>query len=175
MACGWSARACTRLTWRPPAPLGWWTTTATKWWSRPCADRHSTKPWQPATSPIWRLAMTDVVKLDGFKWEIELVDLATGEVIEREVQHNRIPKEGLDFLIQAPFGAVAPVGSFYCGLFRANYLPVAETKAADIPNTLQEFVDYAEPTRPLWERAYNGAGTQDNFANKAVFTPTADA
>jgi len=119
--------------------------------------------------------MTDVVKLDGFKWEIELVDLATGEVIEREVQHNRIPKEGLDFLIQAPFGAVAPVGSFYCGLFRANYLPVAETKAADIPNTLQEFVDYAEPTRPLWERAYNGAGTQDNFANTAVFTPTADA
>lgn len=119
--------------------------------------------------------MNESLKLDGFTWEIELVDLATGEVIEREVQHNRIPREGLDFLIQAPFGAVAPVGSFYCGLFRANYLPVDGTKAADIPGTLQEFTDYAEPTRPLWERAYNGSGTQDNFASKAVFTPTADA
>lgn len=119
--------------------------------------------------------MNEGMKLDGFKWEIELVDTATGEVIEREELRNRIPKEGLDFLIQSPFGVTAPIGAFYCGLFRANYLPVAETTAADIPGAMQEFIDYAEPSRPQWARTYNGAGTQDNYADKAVFTPTADA
>ena len=117
----------------------------------------------------------DELKILGFRYELEIVDLATGEVVEREVQLNRIPQAGIDFLIQTPFGDVASIGSFYCGLFRNNFVASGNIIAVDILSNMGEFVDYAETTRPLWVRQYDGAGSQDNFTSKAVFTPTSDA
>lgn len=119
--------------------------------------------------------MNDHLKVLGFRHVLELIDPKTGEVLDREEVVNRIPQAGIDFLMQAPFGDVAAVPNFYCGLFRNNFIPVAGTTAADIPTAMGEWVDYSEGTRPLWDRAYNGAGTYDNTLSKAVFTPTADA
>lgn len=116
--------------------------------------------------------MKSGLRVDGFYHTLELYSRLTGELVHSETEHNRIPQEGLDFLIQAPFGLVASVPTFYCGLFRNNYVPVAGTSAADIPSVMGEIVDYAEGSRPAWVYAYNGAGTIDNVANKAVFTPT---
>lgn len=119
--------------------------------------------------------MTDTLKILGFRHELELIDPKTGEVVDREVVYNRIPQAGIDFLMQAPFGDVAAVPNFYCGLFRNDFIPLAGTTAADIPTAMGEWVGYSEGTRPLWDRTYNGAGTYDNAAAKATFTPTADA
>lgn len=118
---------------------------------------------------------SDALKILGFRHDLEIIDLATGEVIDRETQYNRIPQAGIDFLIQSPFGDTPAIGQFYCGLFKNNFVPAAGTSAADIPAVMGEFVDYAEATRPLWERGYNGAGTLSNQASKAIFTPTVDA
>lgn len=118
--------------------------------------------------------MHDQLKILGFRHELEIIDIATGQVVDREVKYNRIPQLGLDFLIQTPFGAVAPIANFYCTLFRNNVLPDDDMTAADLPSVLGELLDYEEATRPAWQRAYNGAGTQDNSAAKAVFTPTAE-
>lgn len=117
----------------------------------------------------------DGLKILGFRHELQVFDIATGELVDSEIQYNRIPQAGIDFLIQTPFGDVAPIPQFYCGLFTKNFLAQAETSAADIPSVMGEFVDYAEATRPLWNRAYDGAGTLDNLGSKAVFTPTKDA
>lgn len=117
----------------------------------------------------------DILHVLGFKHELTIYDIATGEVVDHEVKYNLIPQAGIDFLIQTPFGDVAPIPAFYCGLFRNNVLPTSGMTAADIPTTLGEFVNYAETSRPAWNRAYNLAGTQDNSASKAVFTPTAEA
>lgn len=117
---------------------------------------------------------TDGLKILGFKHELEIVEIATGRVVEREVKYNRIPQAGIDFLIQSPFGDTPPIATWYCTLFRNNVVPDANTSAADLPSVLGEFVDYSEATRPEFVRAYNGAGTMDNAASKAVFTPTAD-
>lgn len=117
----------------------------------------------------------DELKVLGFRYELELIDKATGEVVDREVRYNRIPQAGIDFLIQAPFGDVPTVGTFHCFLFKNNFVASAGTTAADIPSAMGEFVDYSEATRPVWGRAYNGAGTLDNSGAKAVFTPTVDA
>lgn len=119
--------------------------------------------------------MSEELRIRGFRHELEIVDLATGEVVHREVKYNRIPQAGLDFLIQSPFGDVPSIGAWYCGLFTKNYVPTANTSAADIPSVMGEFVNYSEATRPLWDRTYNGASTYDNFNSKAVFTPLADA
>jgi hypothetical protein len=116
----------------------------------------------------------DGLKILGFRHELEIIEIATGRVVEREVKLNRIPQAGIDFLIQAPFGDVPPVATWYCALFRNNVLPDANTSAADLPSVLGEFVDYSEATRPLFVRAYNSAGLMDNAASKAIFTPTAD-
>ena len=117
---------------------------------------------------------TDPLKILGFKHELEIVEIATGKVVAREVKLNRIPQAGIDFLIQAPFGDLPPISTWYCTLFRNNVLPDANTSAADLPSVLGEFVDYSETARPEFIRTYNGAGTMDNAANKAVFTPTAE-
>lgn len=117
---------------------------------------------------------TDGLKILGFKHELTIVEIATGKVVDYEVKYNRIPQAGIDFLIQTPFGDTPPITTFYCTLFRNNVLPDAAMTAADLPSVLGEFVDYSETTRPEWVRAYNGAGTQDNAASKAVFTPTAE-
>ena len=117
----------------------------------------------------------DGLKILGFRHELQVFDIATGELVEQEVKYNRIPQAGVDFLIQTPFGDTAPITQFYCGLFTQNFIPQAGTTAADIPSVMGEFVDYAEATRPLWNRNYDGAGTYDNSEAKAVFTPTRDA
>lgn len=114
------------------------------------------------------------LKVLGFRHELQIFDIATGELIESEVKFNRIPQAGLDFLIQSPFGLVAPVPNFYCALFSNNFLADANTSAADLPGVMGEFTAYSEATRPAWVHTYNGAGTIDNFASKAIFTPTAD-
>lgn len=114
------------------------------------------------------------LRILGFRHELEIIDKATGLVVDREVKFNRIPQAGIDFLIQSPFGLSAPISSFYCGLYRNNYVPTAGTSAADIPSVMGELLDYSEASRPLWDRAYNAAGTLDNVNSKALFTPTAD-
>lgn len=116
----------------------------------------------------------DQLKILGFRHELEIYDKASGVLVSREVKYNRIPQDGIDFLIQTPFGDVAPIPAFYCALFRNNVLPDAGMTAADLPTVLGEFVDYSEATRPQWNRVYNAAGTQDNVASKAIFTPTAE-
>lgn len=118
---------------------------------------------------------SDPLMIRGFLHTLEIYDKATGELVEREAKFNRIPQDGIDFLIQSPFGDVASISQFYCGLFKNNYVPVAGTTAADIPGVMGEFVDYSEANRPVWTRSYDNAGTLNNQAAKAIFTPTADA
>jgi hypothetical protein len=114
------------------------------------------------------------VKILGFRHELQIFDIATGKLIDSEVKFNRIPQAGLDFLIQSPFGVVAPIPSFYCALYSNNFLADGNTSAADLPGAMGEFTAYSEATRPAWVHAYNGAGALDNAASKAIFTPTAD-
>lgn len=116
----------------------------------------------------------DGLKVLGFRHELQIFDKATGELIESEVKFNRIPQAGLDFLIQSPFGLIAPIPDFYCALYSKNFLADGNTSAADLPVNMGEFTAYSETTRPAWVHAYNGAGTIDNLGSKAIFTPTAD-
>ena len=117
---------------------------------------------------------TETLRILGFRHELEIYDKKTGIVLSREVKLNRIPQAGIDFLIQTPFGDVAPITNFYCGLFRNNVMTDGGMKAADIPSVLGEFTEYAEATRPEWQRVYNGAGSYYNTDNKAEFTATAE-
>lgn len=117
--------------------------------------------------------MKESLNLDGFIWEVT-IENEDGSVASSEVVHNLIPSAGLGFLIRSPFGDVAPVSSFYLGLFRGNFIPTPLTTAADIPSNMIELVDYAETTRPKWERELSGVSAMDNLSTKAEFTITQD-
>lgn len=115
----------------------------------------------------------DELMVRGFSWLVEVFN-PDGALAQKHEQFNRIPDEGLEFLVKAPFGDVSPISDFYVGLFRGNYVPSAGTKAVDIPTNMQEFVDYSEAERPLWDRLFEAPGTMDNLASKAEFTVTQD-
>lgn len=114
------------------------------------------------------------IGFDGFVYQFELRDQA-GNLVDAWSEHNLVPQAGLNFLIQAPFGDVAPISAFYAGLYRGNYIPSSATTSADIPGAMNEFVNYSETSRPVWSRTYDGAGTVDNSADRAIFTFTSDA
>lgn len=116
----------------------------------------------------------DGLKLVGFVHELEILD-SQGTVIERERVCNRIPQDGLAFLIQTPFGDTPPIANFYCGLFTNNFVPTNGTTAADIPVNMGEFVQYTETSRPIWDRTFVPYGQYTNNDSPAVFTPTTDA
>ena len=109
----------------------------------------------------------------GFVYHFELLS-PDGDLIDSWTQRNLVPTEGLDYASAAMFGDVAPIGTWYVGLFSNNYVPVAGTKASDIPTSVQEFTGYSEAARPVWQRV-TSAGVSTNNANRAAFTLTAPA
>lgn len=113
------------------------------------------------------------LRIKGFVWELKILD-ENGVVIDSEKKHNLIPNEGLDFLIEAPFGLSAPIHNFYLGLYRGNYMPNQNTKASDIPSNMIEMTDYSELARPLWDKTKQSGPSIDNLSNKAEFTITQD-
>lgn len=113
-------------------------------------------------------------QLVGFKHQLEFVDQHGQVISQGEPVFNRIPQAALDWLIMSPFGDAAPIPNIYCGLFTKNYIPSDSTSAADLPIAMGEFTQFADPTRPIWQREYDSAGTYSNEANPTVFMPTQD-
>lgn len=117
--------------------------------------------------------MKETAFIDGFKWNLEVVN-CDGTIAASETVHNLIPLAALNHLIRAPFGDTPPVSDFYLGLFRGNYIPSDLATAADIPTAIDEFVDYEESTRPLWDKQLQADNSYDNLDRKAEFTITQD-
>lgn len=111
----------------------------------------------------------------GFVHQLEVMDGHGNIVDDTGPILNKVPLEGLTFLMLSPFGDTAPINTFYCGLFTKNFIAGDLTTAAKLQIEMGEFVQFEEATRPSWDRSYNGAGSFDNFDSPAVFTPTQDA
>lgn len=97
-----------------------------------------------------------------------------GIIIDSWEIHNLVPTVGLNYMSNAMFGDITPIGTWYLGLFANNYVPNSGATAADLPSVIGEFVGYSEAARPIWNRV-NTNGTQSNQANRAAFTVTASA
>lgn len=105
----------------------------------------------------------------GFKYHID-VEL-DGVVVDSWPIVNLVPTAAINHMAAALFGDVAPIGTFYVGLFENNYLPVAGALSSDLPSTIGEFVGYSEAARPIWARV-NTDGLITNVASRAAFTVT---
>lgn len=105
-----------------------------------------------------------------FVYEFELE--RDGVIVDSWEQVNIVPLAGVNYMAAALFGDVAPIGTFYVGLFENNYLPVPAALSSDLPATIGEFTGYSEGTRPIWNRV-NTNGLITNIASRAAFTVTA--
>ena len=98
------------------------------------------------------------------------------ELLSEDVQHNIIPNEALDNLLNVWLTGSAQVSSRYVALFSADSTPAATWTSANFHATnTTEFEGYSESTRPLWNHGTVATQSISNSANKAVFTITSPA
>ncbi len=84
--------------------------------------------------------------------------------------HNIIPTEGRNSILDVVFHATTQITAWFCGLFEANYTPVAGDTMALFPAAATECTAYAETTRPAWVEGAASAGVTTNSASTATFT-----
>lgn len=81
----------------------------------------------------------------GFTYLVEHV--RGGVVIDREVVHNLVPTEGLNYILEAALRGGAALSTWYIALFEGNYTPVAGVTAATFPAAATECTAYDQATR----------------------------
>lgn len=102
------------------------------------------------------------------EWIID--HLRSGKVIDREIVKNLVTNEGLNNLLDVYLGGVAPIPTWYLGLFEGNYTPVATDTGATIASNSTETAAYAEGSRRQFQPAAASGQAVDNSANRAIFT-----
>jgi hypothetical protein len=107
----------------------------------------------------------------GFAYLVEHV--RAGRVIERELVHNLMPTEGLNYALSAALTGGAQVSAWYIGLFEGNYTPQASDTAATFPGLATETTAYSGSVRLPWTYSAVAAGATNNSASKAEFTASA--
>lgn len=104
----------------------------------------------------------------GGKFIVE--HMRDGELIDQFEQHNIVVNEGLNSMLNVMLAGGTQLGSWYVGLFEANYTPVAGLTAATFAATATESTAYDETTRPAWTPAAAASQSITNSASKATFT-----
>lgn len=116
---------------------------------------------------------------DGFKlkgtFTIEHFRKVDGEYqkIDEWKAPNLVVDEGLNHALDSVLGGAAQIPTWYVGIFKGNYTPVAGVVASTIVAQSTEMVDYDEVTRPLWDQAGALAQSITNSASKAQYTISA--
>jgi len=96
-----------------------------------------------------------------------------GKVIDSWQEPNLVVDEGLNYALDASFSGGTPITTWYVGVYKNNYTPIAGNVAstfagAGIAN--EATTEYDEATRPGWTEAGVSAKTITNSASPAVFT-----
>lgn len=102
------------------------------------------------------------------RWDGEIV--RDGKVIDQFSCPNIVVNEGLNALLGIMFNAATQVTTWYCGLFEANYTPVAGVTAATITSASTETTAYDEATRVAYVEAAPASQSITNSASRATFT-----
>ena len=106
----------------------------------------------------------------GFEYTFECFD-QDGRLKWAFTEHNLIPNEGRDYLLNAGLLAGAQLSSWYIGLYEGAHTPLATDTMAGFPAAATEITTaYDEVSRPaLVPNALSG-GVYINTASPAVFT-----
>lgn len=87
---------------------------------------------------------------------------------------NLWTNEGLLDLLKAYLNNTTARDNLYVALYDENIAPVGTLAASTFNSTMGEFVNYTEPTRPLWNKGTITTLPATNAANPSRFTIGAD-
>lgn len=93
-----------------------------------------------------------------------------GQLIDREELHNLVVNEGLNDMLNTYLNGGAQLASWYIGVFKGNYTPVATDTAATIAGNAVESGDYSGGARPQWTPAAPSGQQITNAASRASYT-----
>jgi hypothetical protein len=102
-----------------------------------------------------------------------LIDYDRRAIISHSVDHNIMPTEGLNYVLNSAVRGLAQLTSWYIGLFEGNYTPVLADTAATFPGSATESTAYAESTRQAYTTVAASGGVLTNAAAVATFTANA--
>lgn len=114
----------------------------------------------------------------SFRGDVFLDHKRDGEYLcfEEHMGKNIIPTEGLNALLDTAVGGASQLASWYVGIFKGNYTPIASNTAANALGaaglyTECQDADYDPATnRPAYTLVAASAGVITNAASKAEFT-----
>lgn len=96
-----------------------------------------------------------------------------GKVIDTWQEPNLVVDEGINYALDAAFSGGTPITSWYVGVYKNNYTPLAANAAATFAGAgvaNEANSEYNEATRPAWTEAGVSAKTITNTASPAAFT-----
>lgn len=100
-----------------------------------------------------------------------------GKVIDSWTQGNIVVDEGLIYILNTAVGNVSQQASWYIGLFKNNYTPLAADAAATFasaPVANEATTEYSEGTRPVFTPLVTNAKVISNTATAYTFTAAVD-
>jgi hypothetical protein len=114
--------------------------------------------------------MNTTLSLNGkYKYE----QIRYGVVVDSWEDSNIVVDEGLNYILDSSLSAATVITTWYLGLFKNNYTPIAGNVAATFPGSgvaNEATTEYNEAIRPTWVDAGASAKTLTNSASPAVFT-----
>lgn len=91
----------------------------------------------------------------------------------RQEDHNLVPGEGINRLVENWLAAGAQIPNVYVSIFEGDYTPVGTVTAASYPADATESTAYTEGTRQAFTPGSVASGSVDNTASRAEFTMNA--
>lgn len=102
--------------------------------------------------------------------------IRNGEVIAEEAYPNIVVNEGLDYILDAALSGGAQTTTFYVGIYKNNYTPIATNVMATFAGSgvaNEVITEIDEAVRQSWTDAGVTSRTVTNSASPAVFTANA--
>lgn len=116
--------------------------------------------------------MSNVSSKAGFGTQYHFVQIRDGVVIDEWTANNKIPNEGLDYILNTAYRGTTQISTWYVGLFSNNYTPAAGATGASIDGvTIVELTTYSG-NRPAAALAAASGQVTTNSASTADFTMT---
>lgn len=122
------------------------------------------------TNEITELPEMSDIKTGGY---FEFEHYRNGVLIDTWKTDNIVVDQGINYIMDAALSGATPITSYFVGLFKNNYTPVAADTAALFPGAgvaNEATTEYNEATRPAWTEAGVSAKVITNSASPAVFT-----
>lgn len=105
----------------------------------------------------------------GFTYKVKQFD-KDGVLVSETEDHNLIPIEGLNYIIDAALRGASQFPTIYCGLFEGDYTPVPLDTMATFPTAATECTAYVSATRPVVTLNAPSNGQSANNPTALVFT-----